>query len=191
METTTIRGAKTFVDEVAAEPGGEKINECIQCGVCSGSCTTVEYWEYPPRKIIAMIRAGKRDKVLSSSSAFNCVTCYLCTVRCPRGIKPAQLIHAVESIAERAGYKPKTPTLALFKSLRDSTKRGRIWEFGMALKFYLTSNNIFLAFPHLPVAWALITRGLMPIFPPKKVKAREIATILDKVQAMQKTGGAR
>ena len=105
----TIKGAKTFVDEVAAEPGGEKINECIQCGVCSGSCTTVEWWEYPPRKIIAMIRAGKRDEVLSSSSAFNCVTCYLCTVRCPRGIKPAQLMHAVESIAEREGYKTKNP----------------------------------------------------------------------------------
>ena len=66
---TTIRGAKTFVDEVSAQPGGEKINECIQCGVCSGSCTTVEWWEYPPRKIIAMIRAGKIKAlaVLSSS----------------------------------------------------------------------------------------------------------------------------
>src|SRR5512136_1462003 len=119
---TTIRGAKTFVDEVAAEPGGEKINECIQCGVCSGSCTTVEWWQYPPRKIIAMIRAGKREEVLSSTSAFNCVTCYLCTVRCPRGINPTQLMHAVTAIAEREGYRPKTPTLKLFQSLRNSMR---------------------------------------------------------------------
>jgi ferredoxin len=72
----TIKAAKSFVDEVAAEPGGEKINECIQCGVCSGSCTTAEWWEFTPRQIIAMIRAGMK-KVLASSSAFHCVSCYL------------------------------------------------------------------------------------------------------------------
>jgi quinone-modifying oxidoreductase subunit QmoC len=187
--SATIRGAKTFVDEVAAEPGGDKINECIQCGVCSGSCTTVEWWQYPPRKIIALIRAGKRDEVLSSSSVFNCVTCYLCTVRCPRGINPTQLMHAVGAIAEREGYRPKTPTLKLFESLRNSMRRGRIWEFGMAVRFYL-SSNIFAGLSNLPLAWALISHGLMPLLPPKKVRgSREVAAIMDKIQAMQKTGG--
>jgi quinone-modifying oxidoreductase subunit QmoC len=187
--TITIRGAKTFVDEVAAEPGGEKINECIQCGVCSGSCTTVEWWQYPPRKIIAMIRAGKREEVLSSTSVFNCVTCYLCTVRCPRGINPTQLMHAVEAIAEREGYRPKTPTLKLFQSLRESMKRGRVWELGMALRFYLPLN-IFLGMKNLSLAWAFIVRGLMPISPPSKVKgSREVKAIMQKVQEMQKEGG--
>ena len=191
METITIKEAKTFVDEVAAEPGGEKINECIQCGVCSGSCPTVEWWEYPPRKIIAMIRAGKRDKVLSSTSAFNCVTCYSCTVRCPRGIKPSQLIHAVEAIAERQGYKPKTPTLTLHRGLRDSMKRGRIWEFRVAMGFYL-KTSLLEGLKMIPVAWDLISRGLMPVFPPKKVKgSREVAAILKEVTSMQKSGGVK
>ncbi len=187
----TIRKAKTFVDEVADEPGGEKINECIQCGVCSGSCPTVEWWEHSPRKIIAMIRAGKRAEALSSASAFNCVTCYLCTVRCPRGIKPSQLIHAVEAMAEREGYKPKTPTLTLYRSMGDSIKRGRIWEFGLAVSFYL-KTNIFRALPMASVAWSLVSRGLMPIFPPKKVEgSREVTTIMEKVSAMQKVRGAK
>ncbi len=191
METITIKEAKTFVDEVAAEPGGEKINECIQCGVCSGSCPTVEWWEYPPRKIIAMIRAGKRDKVLSSTSAFNCVTCYLCTVRCPRGIKPSQLIHAVEAIAEREGYKPKTPSLTLHRGLRDSMKRGRIWEFSVAISFYF-KTNIFEGLRMMPVAWSLISRGLMPVFPPRKVKgSKEVTAIMKAVTAMQMSGGVK
>jgi len=186
---TTIRGAKTFVDEVAAEPGGDKINECIQCGVCSGSCTTVEWWQYPPRQIIAMIRAGKRKEVLSSPSVFNCVTCYLCTVRCPRGINPTKLMHAVSAIAEREGYHPRTPTKRLFESLRNSMRRGRVWEFGMALRFYL-STNIFTGLSNLPVAWDLISRGLIPLLPPRKVKgSREVDAIMKKIQAMQKTGG--
>ena len=191
VETITIREAKTFVDEVAAEPGGEKINECIQCGVCSGSCPTVEWWEYPPRKIIAMIRAGKRDKVLSSTSAFNCVTCYMCTVRCPRGIKPSQLIHAVEAIAEREGYKPKTPTLTLHRGLRDSMKRGRIWEFSVAMRFYF-KTNLLEGLLMMPVAWSLISRGLMPIFPPRRVKGSlEVIAIMKEVTAMQKSRGAK
>ena len=191
MEITTIKEAKTFVDEVAAEPGGEKINECIQCGVCSGSCPTVEWWEYPPRRIIAMIRSGNRDKVLSSSSAFNCVTCYMCTVRCPRGIKPSQLIHAVEAIAEREGYKPKTPTLTLHRGLRDSMKRGRIWEFSVAMSFYL-KTNVLEGLRMMPIAWSLISRGLMPVFPPKKVKgSREVTAIMKEVTSMQKSRGAK
>ncbi len=178
---------KAFVDQVAAEPGGEKINECIQCGVCSGSCTTGEWWEYSPRQIIAMIRAGMKEEVLSSTSAFHCVSCYLCTVRCPRNIKPANLIHAVETIAEREGYKPRTRTLPLYRTLRDSMKRGRLWEVGMSLKYYL-QTNIFSALKNFPVALALITHSRMPLLPPKKVKgAREVETILKKVKAI---GGA-
>jgi quinone-modifying oxidoreductase, subunit QmoC len=192
METITIREAKTFVDEVAGEPGGEKINECIQCGVCSGSCPTVEWWEYPPRKIIAMIRAGKRDKVLSSTSAFNCVTCYSCTVRCPRGIHPSQLIHAVEAIAERAGYKPKTPTLTLHRGLRDSMKRGRLWEFALAMRFYI-KTNVFEGMKMLPLAWDLFSRGLMPVLPPKRSKkgSNEVTAIMKKVAEIQTSGGAK
>ena len=187
----TIREAKTFVDQVAREPGGEKINECIQCGVCSGSCPTAEWWEYPPRKIIAMIRAGRRDKVLSSTSTFNCVTCYSCTVRCPRDINPSQLMHAVQTIAEREGYKPKTPTLTLHRGMRDSMKRGRIWEFGLAILFYF-KTGLFKGLSMMPVAWDLISRGLMPLFPPKKVRGgKDIAVIFDKITSMQKSGGAK
>ena len=179
-----IKEAQSFVNEVANEPGGEKINECIQCGVCSGSCTTVEWWEYPPRKVIAMIRAGMKKEVLSSASAFNCVTCYLCTVRCPRDIQPSALMHAVMAIAEREGYKPKTPTITLFRALRESMKRGRIWEFSMAIRFYL-SSNIFEGIKAMPVALTLISRGLMPVLPPRKVKSDQVKAILNKVQSIQ------
>jgi heterodisulfide reductase subunit C len=185
-----IKEARSFVDAVANQPGGEKIGECIQCGVCSGSCTTGEWWEYSPRKIIAMIRAGMKEEVLSSAYAFNCVTCYLCTVRCPRDIQPAALMHAVTALAERDGYKPKTPTIKLFRSLRQSMGRGRIWEFGMALRFYFNSNFL-EGISVLPVALALISRGLMPILPPKKVGSEQVKAILNKVHSIQETGGTR
>lgn len=180
----TIKEAKLFIDEVAAEPGGEKINECIQCGVCSGSCTTAEWWEFTPRQIIAMIRAGMKQEVLSSSSAFHCVSCYLCTVRCPRGIKPANLMHAVETIAEKEGYRPKTKSLALYRVMRNATKRGRVWDFEVAFRFYFKTNPL-MALKNLPVFLAMLRRGRMPISPKQKAKgATQVATMIDKVKAM-------
>jgi heterodisulfide reductase subunit C len=183
-EKKTIKEAKSFVDQVAAEPGGEKINECIQCGVCSGSCSTVEWWEYTPRQIIAMIRAGMKEEVLSSNSAFHCVSCYLCTVRCPRGIKPANLIHAVETIAEREGYRPRTRSLPLYRVMRHSMRRGRIWDFGMAFGYFMRTNPL-QAIKNFPVFLSMTTRGRMPVTPPKPAKgSREVSAILDKVKEM-------
>jgi len=68
-------------------------------------------------------------------------------------------------------------------------RQGRVWELGMALRFYL-SSNILLGINNLSLAWSLVSRGLMPITPPAKVKgSREVAVIMDKVQEMQKAGG--
>jgi len=42
--------------------------------------------QYPPRRIIGMLRAGEVEKVFASDSLLNCVACYACTAKCPRGI---------------------------------------------------------------------------------------------------------
>ena len=42
--------------------------------------------QYPPRRIIAMLRGGELEKVFTSDSLLNCVACYACTAKCPRGI---------------------------------------------------------------------------------------------------------
>src|SRR4030042_90782 len=91
----------SFIKEVCAIPGGEAIHSCIQCGVCTGSCPTANQWDYPPRRVIAMVRAGLRDELLSSNSMWFCVSCYTCTVRCPRDIKPADIMHVLEVLATR------------------------------------------------------------------------------------------
>ena len=39
---------------------------CMQCGVCAGSCPFGDAWEHTPQKIFMMIRAGKREEVLTS-----------------------------------------------------------------------------------------------------------------------------
>src|SRR4030042_399806 len=117
-------GMRSFVDEVAATPGGENIRSCIQCGVCTGSCPMAGEMEFPPRKMIALIRAGMRDEVLSSSSMWHCLSCYACTARCPRGVKPTEIAHALESLANQHGFKVGgTRTPSLYRSFVPSITR--------------------------------------------------------------------
>ena len=176
----------TFVEEVAATPGGKHILSCIQCGVCTGSCPMASEMEYPPRKTIALIRAGMRDEVLSSNSMWFCLSCHLCSCRCPRQVKPTELAHALESLATQHGYRVKgTRTPAMYRSFVSSIKgNGRVHEFGMMFRYYLTTNPL-AALKMLPVGLKLFLHKRMPLIP-KKVKGKEdLSRIIQKFKEVR------
>ena len=58
---TTKRARRDFVKEIMKVPGGENILDCIQCGVCNGSCPTRFAMDYSPMQIIKMIHLGMRE----------------------------------------------------------------------------------------------------------------------------------
>ena len=177
---------KSFVEEVVATPGGENLRACIQCGICTGSCPMAGEMEYAPRKIIALIRAGMRDEVLSSSSMWHCLSCHICSCRCPRQVKPTTLFHALESLAIQHGFKAKeTNTPAMYQGFVSSIRNnGRVHEFGMMFKFYLTTNP-FAALKMLPVAIQLFSHRRMPLSP-HKIKGRdELSKIIQKFKEVR------
>ncbi|MFC2014215.1 hypothetical protein ACFLU8_05050, partial [Chloroflexota bacterium] len=121
-------------------------------------------------------RAGMRDEVLSSSSTWYCLSCHLCGCRCPRGVKPPDIVHALESLATQHGFKVKgTRTPVMYRSFVGSIKsRGRVHEFGMMLKFYLLTNPL-AALKMLPVGLKLLTHKRMPLMP-RSVRGRDDLT---------------
>lgn len=66
---------------------GRRVMSCLQCGVCVGACPYGDVMDYPPRRIIAMLRAGMVEKVFLSDSLLACVACYTCMYKCPRDIR--------------------------------------------------------------------------------------------------------
>ncbi|HVO63813.1 MAG TPA: (Fe-S)-binding protein [Terriglobales bacterium] len=74
------------MSNLAEFPEGRRVLTCIQCGTCAGTCPYGELMQYPPRRIIGMLRAGQIERVFASDSLLNCVACYACTAKCPRGI---------------------------------------------------------------------------------------------------------
>lgn len=183
----------TFLDEVKATPGGEHILSCIQCGTCTGSCPMAGSMEYPPRKIIAMIRAGMRDEVLSSSSMWFCLSCYMCTARCPRDVKPTEIAHALESLASQRGFRiAGTTTPAMYRSFVGSIQsNGRVHEFGMMVSFYLSIlprliKNPVATIRMAPLGLKLFRHKRLPLMPTRIKGRKDLSRIIRK---FKETGG--
>ena len=123
---------------------GEWVKMCMQCGVCSGSCPLGNAWAHPPQELFMMIRAGKREEVLTSDSMWMCTSCYNCIVRCPRGLPITHIMHGLASYAKRLGLAPKNqPTVKFSKIFWDNiTKSGRANELKMGLSLYFMNGFV-------------------------------------------------
>ena len=63
----------SFLEEVMqATPGDSRLEMCIQCGTCGGSCPSGPDMDHPPRAIIAMVRADMREEVFRSNTPRYC-----------------------------------------------------------------------------------------------------------------------
>jgi quinone-modifying oxidoreductase subunit QmoC len=129
----------SFLREVEEKvDDGHWVKMCMQCGVCAGSCTFGPDWEHTPQKIFMMIRAGKREAVLSSHSMWLCTSCYNCMVRCPRQLPITHIMHGLASYAHRLGLAPKQQPTRDFSLIfwENCTKTGRVNELRMTISVY-------------------------------------------------------
>jgi len=132
-----------FLKEVEANvEEGEWVKMCMQCGVCSGSCPMGPYWEHPPQELFMMIRAGKREEVLSSSSMWMCTSCYNCIARCPRELPITHIMHGLAHYGKRLGLAPKEqPTMKFSQKFWDNLmKDGRVNELKLGLSLYFMNG---------------------------------------------------
>lgn len=94
-----------FRNEIAKEPGGERIAYCFACGTCAASCPVRAVEEkYNPRKIIRMALLGMKKEVLSSDFIWLCSSCYSCQERCPQGVKITEIMTVLKNLAIKNGY---------------------------------------------------------------------------------------
>jgi len=89
----------SFIEEIKKIPGGEKILDCIQCGICAGSCHARFAMDYSPMQILKMAHLGLKQEVLSSSTIWICASCYTCASRCPRGLNIPAIMSGFKNMA--------------------------------------------------------------------------------------------
>lgn len=169
-----------FLDEILAMPGGEAAAACIQCGTCSGACPTVRDMDSSPREIVAFVRAGYRDRVLSSNTIWMCASCYACYVRCPKEIKITDFMYKLKQMAMRGGYKNPASKRAqvLAKKFAGNIRwLGRSNEMWLLVKYFL-ATNIFDALKYAGMGLSLLTTGRLEMLPKKSKSASDVRKIV-------------
>ncbi|WP_296844463.1 heterodisulfide reductase [Thiobacillus sp.] len=85
-----------------------------------------------------MIRAGKREEVLTTTSMWNCTSCYNCIVRCPRKLPITHIMHGIAEYAHRLGKAPKMQPTRFFSGLfwKNCTHTGRVNELKLSMGLY-------------------------------------------------------
>ena len=123
---------------------GEWVKMCMQCGVCAGSCPLGNAWQHTPQKLFMMIRAGKREEVLTSDSMWMCTSCYNCIVRCPRKLPITHIMHGLANYAHRLNLAPKNqPTREVARLFWNNlAKTGRVNELKFSLAMYFKDGFV-------------------------------------------------
>jgi heterodisulfide reductase subunit C len=166
--------AEEFMADVLRSPEGEKIKLCIQCGTCSASCPTSQAMDYTPREIIAALRAGMLDRVLSSDMMWTCTSCYNCTVRCPQGIKLTDVMYELKRLAIKYNLSPAGRNAAELQKafVEEVESYGRNPESSMMTKFYLRTNML-EAVRNLPFAVRMWQRGRVKFLGHQRIAGRD------------------
>ena len=166
------RYRSNFLKEVEANvEEGEWVKMCMQCGVCSGSCPLGKFWDHPPQELFMMIRANKRDEVLSSESMWMCTSCYNCIVRCPRKLPITHIMHGLANYAHRLGLAPKGQPTRNFATLfwNNLSKKGRVNELTLTLAHYFRNGLV------AGIKEALAMQGIgLAMFKAKRINPMEI-----------------
>jgi heterodisulfide reductase subunit C len=90
----------SFVQKIE-ELSGQKLLACYQCGKCSAGCPAVSQMDILPNQIIRLAQLGLKQELLESRSIWVCASCYTCNVRCPKGIKIAEVMEALRQVLLR------------------------------------------------------------------------------------------
>ncbi|MCW8836368.1 MAG: 4Fe-4S dicluster domain-containing protein [Rhodospirillales bacterium] len=169
--------------------GGDRLNKCMQCGVCSGSCPLRTDMDHGPRKIFMMVRAGMKQEVLKSNTLTNCVSCYNCVVRCPRQVPVKYLLQGLLGLAVKEGYQEQTTSEngRFAKAFWwTASKYGRTDERLMSMKFFFAmgvGEGIKRSLANQKLAMKMLKAGRMHLGMPHKIKnTGELQKILAKAQ---------
>jgi quinone-modifying oxidoreductase subunit QmoC len=171
---------RTFLDTIKNMSGCDEIESCIQCGTCSSSCPMSVYMDYPPRKIIAMVKNGFRDEALRSFTIWLCPSCYTCQVRCPAQIKITDVMYALKrkAIEERV-YPSRFAIPVLDKEMSNIiATNGRNSELWLILKLYLKSRHPLGLLKMAPLGLKLLKTGRMSLKRESIKNKKQLRTLL-------------
>jgi quinone-modifying oxidoreductase subunit QmoC len=185
MSATIEAPRLSFIGEIGNllhAAAGNPLTTCIQCGTCSGTCPVAGFMDHTPRRLIAMIRADRKEQVLKSNTYWYCASCYQCTVRCPRGIDIAEMMYALKRYSMWKGSHQKDLIGPTFSETFVQTimRSGRSYEPVLATT-YLFTYGFQDMLQEAAMATGLMLKGRMPLLPPRIKRLENFKRMVRKI----------
>lgn len=111
-EAYAVRPDKEFVKEII-KGGGDTLKQCYQCATCSVKCELSPDDHPFPRKEMIWAQWGLKDKLVGDPDVWLCHRCSDCSVHCPRGARPGDVLAAVRDFTIKEFAFPKFMGAAL------------------------------------------------------------------------------
>lgn len=163
---------------------GHEIENCIQCGMCSGSCPLAAHMDYGPRQLFAMAREGDMNEVLHANTMWLCVSCYNCMVKCPRGISITDHLYSLKKMAVEIGVKPPK-MLHLYRSFNVPVERnGRLTDVMVMAGYGLRHPGDATA--NIPLGWKMAVRKRLELKPASIQNISGFQRVLQKVKELER-----
>ena len=180
----------SLLDEVSARTAGvSRLEMCIQCGTCGGSCPSAADMDHTPRQLFAMLRAGMREDALKSNTPWICVSCYHCVVRCPQNVHIADVMYTLKGMAIEAHLFQDSTAPDFSKTFVGMVEEyGRGFEFGLATRHYL--KHFPLRLPSMaPMGLGLLSKQRMTITPKRIKNIKQLKAILQRAKELEADHG--
>ena len=97
---------------------------CIQCGKCTGGCPVARKTHLNVRDLIYQMLIEPELDVSTHEELWDCTACFTCVERCPKDVRPAELIIAMRSQMVEGGRIPDTVGNALMGVFRQGNPTG-------------------------------------------------------------------
>ncbi len=175
-----------FLEEVSMKTAGvSRLEMCIQCGTCGGSCPSAADMDHTPRMLFAMIRAGMRDEALKSNTPWICVSCYHCVVRCPQDVHIPDVMYTLKGMAIQANLFEDSTAPDFSQTFVDMVENyGRSFELGLATRHYL--KHFPLRLPSMaPMGIGMLSRRRMDLTPHKIKGIDQLKNILARAKQLE------
>lgn len=169
---------------------GQDIRQCYQCGKCTAGCPSSYAMDLTPRQVMRAAQFGLKDQILNSSAIWLCLSCQICTARCPKNIDIAKVMEALRNMAIVEKRVPAEKEVALFNRLFLNIiwAFGRTYEFGLAGLYNVTSGHLFANIDLLP---AMLTKSKLALAPERNRGSKEMKQIFERVKAIEATPATR
>ena len=110
--------------DILKEAGGEPLDLCYQCGLCTGACPWNLVRSFAVRRIMHQAQLGLVD--FDSEDTWLCVTCGACVARCPRGVDIISVMRAMRRTVASLGVGPVPSSVRI--ALNSITTEGNPWS---------------------------------------------------------------